>query len=96
MRVLLLIALTWFFQFQLICQESYMLTGHVIDESHSPLPGATIIINSGELSTVTNKQGEFIFNGLSKQEYLLEISFLGYEIYNLTVNPSRVYNFEIV
>ena len=56
--------------------QSYHVAGLVLDEANQPLPGC-YVRNNGSV-TVTDINGRFIFNHLSKEELLLEVSFLGY------------------
>jgi len=57
----------------------YTLTGKVLDENGSALFGATVLIQNDSQVKMTNKSGNFIFENLSKKNYLINVSFIGYK-----------------
>lgn len=61
-----------------------LLTGKVIDETGAPLPGATIRIKGTSVGTVTDLDG--IFSIDVESESVLQISYLGYLLQEITVN----------
>ncbi|MGB4576592.1 MAG: TonB-dependent receptor [Paludibacter sp.] len=61
----------------------HFIKGKVIDENGGALVGASVLIKSESLGKTTDKQGIFIFDGLTKTRYAIEVSFLGYETVNL-------------
>lgn len=68
--------------------QSYRLSGKALDaQDKSPLIGAHIRIADGEktLSAVADKEGNFIFTGLRRATYQLQISYVGYESLNVDV-----------
>lgn len=69
----------FFIQFQLLhAQEKFTLSGIVNDEKGTALKGASIIIKSTKLSTISDDEGRFYFNSLAKGTYILAISTVGY------------------
>lgn len=56
--------------------QSYHVAGLVLDELNQPMPGCYVRSNGS--AAVTDVNGRFIFNHLSKEELHLEVSFLGY------------------
>lgn len=55
------------------------VTGRVVDESGTPLPGATIKVKRKNQVTKTNSEGEFRLTGVD-EDAMIEISFVGYAI----------------
>ncbi len=53
--------------------------GNVLDEEGTPLPGASVLINDGEMGTMTDSDGFFMLRGLKSGEQNLVVSYLGYE-----------------
>lgn len=78
--------------------QTIEVTGKVIDkESSSTLPGATVMLLHPKDSTfykfgTSNNEGIFIIKGAESGDYLLQISFIGYNSYfkNLTLNTSNL------
>ncbi|MBS3771086.1 MAG: carboxypeptidase-like regulatory domain-containing protein [Bacteroidales bacterium] len=66
------------------------LKGQVVDESTGEaLTGVKLMINGKDVSTYTDFDGHFTFQGLKPGEYAIETSFISYknEIYNdVTLN----------
>ena len=60
--------------------QRYTLSGIVKDSNGDPLTGANVVINKTFLGVATDLKGEFSFQ-LSKGEYSISVSFLGYEKY---------------
>src|SRR5690554_7581755 len=56
--------------------QSYHVAGLVLDELNQPMPGCYVRSNGS--AAVTDVNGRFIFNHLSKEELHLEVSFLAY------------------
>ncbi|PSL46332.1 TonB-linked SusC/RagA family outer membrane protein [Chitinophaga niastensis] len=53
--------------------------GIVRDEKGQPVPGATVSLKPFNKGAVTNEKGEFTINGVSPGNYILTVSFVGYE-----------------
>ena len=60
-------------------QTSYQFKGVVVDEEDSPLAGAFVIIEDVNRSGITDSNGRFSINNLSKDLNTIKITFLGYE-----------------
>lgn len=60
-------------------QSAYVLNGLVVDENNQSLPGASVLLLPNEKGTVTNSNGQFVFDKLSQGSYILDISFIGYK-----------------
>lgn len=52
--------------------------GKVLDENGDPLIGATVILQDYEIYAVAGLDGSFVLNDLTKGNYELQISFVGY------------------
>ena len=63
------------------------LTVRVTNQENSPLSGATVTLN--QQTTQSNTEGLASFSDLSNQNYLLQVTFLGYSPQKVKVNPSR-------
>ncbi len=64
----------------------YSVRGQVTHEGQTPLTGANVILNSGEKTTITDKDGKFVLAEMVAGKYILEVSYLGYEKYTGTLN----------
>jgi iron complex outermembrane receptor protein len=83
--------------FSTITMAQYNFSGHVIDKSNNQgLLGANVTLKADNIIIVpTNEQGFFEFTNLSQGEYLLEISYVGYQVYNRTINIPETSNINI-
>lgn len=57
----------------------HFIKGKVVDPNGSALTGATVVIQNGSQKQTTRQDGTFLFDGLTKNHYTLEVSFIGYE-----------------
>ncbi|MFW5753356.1 MAG: TonB-dependent receptor, partial [Marinilabiliaceae bacterium] len=83
-----------FFSAQLFSQNE--LSGVVFTEDEKPLTGATVIAEPGNYGTVTDEKGQFKLTGLSGSELKLTISFLGYQKWEQSIDPSETNNLRII
>ena len=68
----------------------FSLSGKILDKSTGePLPGASIVLNNTFKSTSSDAKGEFIFRKLKSEEYIIKISFIGYESVETTLNLDK-------
>lgn len=74
-----------------------LLKGRVLDTERNPLPGASVKIGDNRLVTVTNLEGEFIFQKVSTGNHTLNVTYLGFIPVNMaiTVVPTGT-NVEVV
>ncbi len=84
--ILWLLVIIWYSQNISYSQHIYTLSGKVTGENQSPLPGANVILNSGQKATVADKNGIFTITGLGSGIYSIEISFLGYKKFHDTLD----------
>lgn len=67
-------------QFVLARQNcSFIISGKVVDESGSALPGASVQIKKLSLGEATNETGSFRFEKLCRGTYIVLVQYLGYE-----------------
>lgn len=85
------ILLTW----AILAFGQHTLKGKVFDEKGNSLAGATVLIPNGSLSTATDKNGVFRFDGLSKRHYALRISFIGYETASVEARVDQEVNIRL-
>lgn len=58
--------------------QTYRIAGRVVDENQQPLAGATIVVNEGLASAVSDQNGSFAITIAGQDSIWLEVSFLGY------------------
>ncbi len=61
------------------------IRGKVLDETHSPLPGASVLLKGTNTGTSTNAEGQFVLTVPDRQGTLI-ISFIGYETIEVPVS----------
>jgi iron complex outermembrane recepter protein len=66
----------------------YSLKGTVTDGENGPLTGAHVQLKNTYYQTVTDNQGNFIFSGIQKGNYELQISFIGFETFHESIGIS--------
>ena len=72
--------------------QTNIITGQVIDKaSKQPVEAATLQVlkitdSSGVAATVTDKRGRFTFENVTPGQYILQCSFIGYQITNIQLN----------
>lgn len=57
----------------------HSLTGTITDVKNEPLVGANVQLRDTYFQTVTNEQGNFSFAGIKKGNYELQVSYIGYQ-----------------
>ena len=67
--------------------QSYSIEGYITDHKEEPLPSATVVVLSQVDSTMagfalSTNEGRFIVRDLDEGDYLLQVSYLGYEQYS--------------
>lgn len=64
------------------------IKGIVLDETNTPLNGATIVVENTSIGTTSKRDGRFIIKGLTKQSYKITVRFIGYVPQTKEVNLS--------
>ncbi len=75
------------------------VTGIIHDQAtRVPLKGATVTIESLNLTTITNTLGEFKFKGLDPGKYVLKVAYMGFQTYEqpFTIRDSESTALEIM
>jgi TonB-linked SusC/RagA family outer membrane protein len=67
------------------------ITGQVVDESNSPIPGVNVLARGSTQGTVTDVDGKFSLTGLPGDAVLV-FSFIGFKTQEITVNGQSVVN----
>ena len=67
----------------------HTIKGKVLDEKGTALVGATVIIQNSSLGKTTDRNGIFLFDELSKKNYKLNVSFVGYKSETLQVGVDK-------
>jgi TonB-dependent receptor len=62
-----------------------IITGTATDTNHDVLPGAPVKLDPGDISAVTNGQGEFTITNVSPGSYTLTVTYLGFSPFTTTV-----------
>ncbi|HBL74041.1 MAG: hypothetical protein A2W90_12600 [Bacteroidetes bacterium GWF2_42_66] len=78
--------------FAVIAFAQYPLKGTVKSEKGEVLPGAAVYLKNTFQGTITNSSGEFQFKNLKAGNYLMNVSFIGYEAKQVEVSVPSVQN----
>ncbi|MEL6558818.1 MAG: TonB-dependent receptor [Bacteroidota bacterium] len=94
MRNFLLICSMLLLSIQIALAQNSGVAGTLTDENQSPLPRATVmLINASDSTmekfTISDNEGKFAFNKLKAGEFLLQVSYVGYQ------NISRPISLEV-
>ena len=60
-------------------QQTHTVSGVVTDEKGSPLPGATVFITGTTKIAPADKEGKFVFGGLTPGNYTLVVRMIGFD-----------------
>jgi hypothetical protein len=84
-KITLLSCLFFSFYLNLIHAQTSGIKGAVIDDkTGQPVPGATVVLNGQNKSTVTNPDGNFIFSKLNEGTYDITVSGFTYQSKEVT------------
>ena len=87
MRKLVLILLFFVLQVTLFSQRVGVIRGIIRDkQTNVILPGATVSMKQNSLYAVTNGGGYFIFSNVNPGDFILTISYIGYETLEISVS----------
>ena len=62
-------------------QQTWSLTGQVMDENGKPLPGASVVLSPENLGAVSGDGGNFKFQNIPEGKYTIETSYVGFQKY---------------
>jgi len=74
--------------------HAQVVTGVVVDEDGAGVIGASILVPDTQIGTITDIDGSFSLNVQGGTQ--LEISYLGYETQNITINGQNQFNITLV
>jgi iron complex outermembrane receptor protein len=76
-------------------QNTFNISGKVIDERQRPISGATVRITSLQKGSITNNEGIYIINDIQKGILTIEVSFMGYHTFfdTISINRNKSLNF---
>ena len=72
-----------FMLFSMISFAQHSIKGKVLDENGVALNGATVVLQNNNSGKITDKNGSFLFEGLTKKNYSIVVSYIGYETANI-------------
>ncbi|MGY5354221.1 TonB-dependent receptor [Wenyingzhuangia sp. IMCC45467] len=92
MKTLKLLILSSLISVMSFAQSKGSIVGHVVDGNNLPIPGAVIMIESLNMSVMTDFNGDYAFVGIANGAYELKSSCLGCKtlIKNVMVNGKTV------
>lgn len=78
-------------------QTHYQLKGNIVDENNLPLTGASVFLYPIEIGSITDVNGNFIIDNLSKGNYKIAISFIGYKTLtdSISLSEDKIQNFQL-
>jgi len=78
-------------------QNTYTISGRILDEKKQPLSGVSVFLENTFHRTFTNNDGYYTINNLEKGPYIINISHIGYKtiIDTILVNQNVYYNNEM-
>jgi predicted phage tail protein len=80
----------------LVSVAQLSITGLVSDaSSKNPMAFATVALTNTYITTVTNSAGDFEFKNLKAGDYVLSVSYLGYEIQEQKISLDKSINLNI-
>ena len=77
---------------QLFAQK---VTGVVVDESNTPLPGVNVIVKGTTNGVITNNDGSYTITPANALKDVLSFSFIGFESSEVKVNGQKVINVQL-
>ena len=78
-------------------QNYYVLNGVVVDENNEALAGASVVLHPTKKGAVTDELGKFTISELQADNYVIEISFIGYNTYSesLEISGNQTFNAQL-
>src|ERR1035437_3372863 len=77
---------------QLFAQK---VTGVVVDDSNTPLPGVTVVVKGTTNGVITNNDGNYSISANDANKDVLLFSFIGFETKEIKINGSKVINVQL-
>ncbi|MGL4630287.1 MAG: carboxypeptidase-like regulatory domain-containing protein, partial [Leadbetterella sp.] len=67
------------------------LSGVIHDNEHKVLPGASLVLNTGQV-TNTDENGFYKFDKLCKGKYVLKCTYISFKPVEISINLNRLHN----
>jgi TonB-linked SusC/RagA family outer membrane protein len=77
---------------QLFAQK---VTGVVVDDSNTPLPGVTVVVKGTTNGVITNNDGNYSISTSDANKDVLLFSFIGFETKEVKINGSKLINVQL-
>lgn len=91
-KVCLLALLVIFSGAQLLAQK---VTGVVVDETNTPLPGVTVVVKGTSNGTITSNDGSYSIVPANPMNDVLSFSFVGFETQEIKINGVKTINVQL-
>lgn len=95
MRILFVLLLCTMFAFQVKAQGTSTVTGTVVDNTNTPIIGASIIVQGTTNGTITDLDGNFTLSNVPSKG-VLQVSFIGYKSQDISVNGQKNFNIKLL
>jgi iron complex outermembrane receptor protein len=69
--------------------QSVRISGSVFSDGHTPLEGAIVILHPSNITTITNKDGNYFFNQVAKSSRFLTVHYSGYTLYDMKFSTDK-------
>jgi len=91
-KVCLLALFVIFTGAQLMAQK---VTGVVVDDSNTPIPGVTVIVKGTTIGGITNSEGSYSINPGNVLKDILVFSFVGFETKEVNIDGQKLINVKL-
>jgi TonB-linked outer membrane protein, SusC/RagA family len=71
------------------------VTGVVVDETNSPLPGVNVVVKGTTNGVITDFDGKYSIAPKDVQKDILQFSFIGYDTKEVKINGEKVVNIQL-
>ena len=70
-----------------LSSQSFSVTGNIVDTTSQPMVGATVVLLNAKDSVltsfgITGGKGQFVLYNVTPNDYILQVTFLGYQNYS--------------
>ncbi len=95
MKKTILFFVAQFVLWSLFAQNQQLsIKGKILDESGSPLPGASVFLENTSIGSVSDSNGSYELQVIEKGNYVIGVEFLGYKSFRESINVET--NFSIL
>lgn len=94
MQILLVLLLCTIFAFQVKAQGTGTITGTVVDNTNTPIIGASILVQGTTNGTITDLDGIFTLSNVPSKG-VLQVSFIGYKAQDVQVNGQKKFTIKL-